>query len=227
VITALPRGIDALIGLFSPERCVRRMLAREVMGRARRLDRIRRETYAAAKSNRLVGPWSPANTNVNDIIGASSSTVRARVRQLVRDFPYFARAVNIIVDYVVGAGIVYQARIQDGSGKLDRKTNQPIEDVFARWADDADISGRAPSPTYAALFEGKELQEETPTQDPPIDGKLTRAKVVEMVENYFDQGLSHRQAFMRIAERYAQVVRRPVSHRGIESRYYKAMACPA
>ena len=81
--------------------------------------------------------------------------------------------------------------------------------------------------TYAALFEGQELQEETPIDDPPIDGKLTRAEVVEMVENYVDQGLSHRQAFMRIAERYAQVVRRPVSHRGIESRYYKAMACPA
>jgi len=64
------------------------------------------------------------------------------VRQLVRDFPYFARAVNIIVDYVVGAGIVYQARVQDGSGKLDRKTNQRIEDVFARWADEADISGK-------------------------------------------------------------------------------------
>lgn len=80
---------------------------------------------------------------------------------------------------------------------------------------------------YAALFDGQELQEETPIDDPHIDGKLTRAEVVEMVEHYVDQGLSHRQAFMRIAERYAQVVRRPVSRRGIESRYYKATACPA
>jgi len=80
---------------------------------------------------------------------------------------------------------------------------------------------------YEALFDGQELQEETPIQDPHINGKLTRAEVVEMVEHYVDQGLSHRQAFLRIAERYAQVVRRPVSHRGIESRYYKAMACPA
>ena len=142
MLTALSRSIDALIGLLSPERGVRRMMAREVMGHAHRLDRIRRETYAAAKTNRLVGPWSPGNSNVNDIIGASSSTVRARVRQLVRDFPYFARAVNIIVDYVVGAGIVYQARVQDASGKLDRKTNQRIEDVINRWADEADISGK-------------------------------------------------------------------------------------
>ena len=142
MLRPLSHGIDALVGLFSPERGVRRMMAREVMNHALRLNRIRRETYAAAKTNRLVGPWSPGNSNVNDVIGASSSTVRARVRQLVRDFPYFARAMNIIVDYVVGSGITYQARVQDGSGKLNRKLNQRIEDSVNRWADEADISGK-------------------------------------------------------------------------------------
>ena len=142
MLRSLSQGIDALVGLFSPEQGVRRMMAREVIGHARRLNRIRQETYAAAKTNRLVGPWSPGNSNINDVIGASSSTVRARVRQLVRDFPYFARAVNIIVDYVVGSGITYQARVQDGSGKLNRKLNQRIEDAVNRWADEADISGK-------------------------------------------------------------------------------------
>ncbi|WP_161807186.1 hypothetical protein, partial [Desulfatitalea tepidiphila] len=106
-------------------------------------------------------------------------------------------------------------------------TQVEVARMFNRDRDVVNKKVKRMADTYAALFDGQELQEETPIDDPPIDGKLTRGQVVNMVENYVDQGLSHRQAFMRIAERYAQVVRRPVSHRGIESRYYKAMACPA
>ncbi|MDA8139033.1 MAG: phage portal protein [Desulfobacteraceae bacterium] len=100
------------------------------------------ETYAAAKTNRLTGDWSPAWSNINDIIGASSPTVRNRVRQLVRDFPYFGNAVNKLVDYTVGDAIVYQARVKDGDGKLNTKLNQQIEDAFRWWADEADIAGK-------------------------------------------------------------------------------------
>jgi len=75
---------------------------------------------------------------------------------------------------------------------------------------------------YEDLFSGEAPREESPLKDPPIEGRLTRADVVKMVEAYTEQGLSHRQAFMRIADRYKDVVGRPVSFRGIESRYYKA-----
>ena len=59
----------------------------------------RSEMYAAAKTTRLTGAWNPSNANINDIIGASSPYLRARVRQLIRDFPYLTRAVRIMVDY--------------------------------------------------------------------------------------------------------------------------------
>lgn len=75
---------------------------------------------------------------------------------------------------------------------------------------------------YSPLFSWESPKEETPDDDPPIKGKLTRADLVSIVDSYTDQGLSHRQAFMRIARRYAEVVGRPVSFRGIESKYYKA-----
>ena len=78
------------------------------------------------------------------------------------------------------------------------------------------------SDKYDAAFKRLEVKEETPIDDPAIKGKLTRADVVAMVDAYVDQGLSQRQAFKRIAGRYAEVVGRPVSFRGIESRYYKA-----
>lgn len=106
-------------------------------------EKARSALYAGASTTRLTGDWTPIDSNVNDIIAASSPAIRSRVRQLVRDFPYFARAVNMIVDYTVGAGIQLQSRVMVPDGaKLDTRTIQRIEDAFAFWADDADLSGR-------------------------------------------------------------------------------------
>ena len=104
--------------------------------------KIRSDAYAAARTDRMTGGWSPVNTSINDILSASSSKVRARVRQLIRDFPYFARAANVLTDYTVGQGIYYQSRISDESGKLNKKAIQLAEDAFSFWADEADIAGR-------------------------------------------------------------------------------------
>ncbi|MFH0995789.1 MAG: phage portal protein [Pseudomonadota bacterium] len=102
----------------------------------------RTSLYAAAKNTRLTGDWLPLDSNVNDIIKASSPIIRRRVRQLIRDFPYLARAVNVIVDYVVGVGIQFQSKNTNANGKLNNKRNQQNEDAFKFWSDDADISGR-------------------------------------------------------------------------------------
>lgn len=102
----------------------------------------RRSGYAAASSPRTIGDWSPLTSTVNSLIAASAATVRARIRQLVRDFPYFARAVNVMVDYTVGEGIIYQANIRAVDGSRDRGRIQQAEDAFAYWADEADLAGR-------------------------------------------------------------------------------------
>jgi lambda family phage portal protein len=102
----------------------------------------RSEMYAAAKTTRLTGAWSIANPNVNDIIGLSSPAVRSRVRQLIRDFPYFARAANIMVDYSVGAGIMFQSKVKGPTGKLDKRRIRQIEDAVSWWMDEADIAGK-------------------------------------------------------------------------------------
>lgn len=99
--------------------------------------------YAAAKTTRLTGDWLPVDGSINNILSTSLTTVRARVRQLVRDFPYFKRAVDLVVDYTVGAGIHFQSRVKntDGSG-LDSRAITAIEDVFNFWADEADVAGK-------------------------------------------------------------------------------------
>ena len=127
--------VDGAVSIFSPKRAIARHLARQ------HYRKVRSNTYAAARVTKSTGPWSPANVNVNSLIAASAPAIRARVRQLVRDFPYFARAVNVLVDYTVGEGIQFQSKVQRG-GKLDHKKIVEIEDAARRWMDEADYAGR-------------------------------------------------------------------------------------
>jgi len=129
VLRRLGDALDSLVGVWAPASACRRRAARSAL-------------YAAARSPRASGDWSAIDGRINDLVGASAATVRARVRQLVRDFPYFARANQVLADYVVGAGIVYQSSIRTAAEKLHKKHIQRVEDAFARWADEADVSGR-------------------------------------------------------------------------------------
>lgn len=132
--------VDGVVSIVNPRKGLQRKFFRSVYDA--RAKHARRSQYAAAKTDRLTGSWNPTNDSVNSIIGASASTVRARVRQLVRDFPYFTRAVNIICDYTVGAGIQLQSKIKDPNGNIDKMRSQKVEDAFNFWAEQADISGK-------------------------------------------------------------------------------------
>lgn len=146
---SLARKLDDIIGVFSPSAQLRREEARR---------RVRRERmYAAAKADRLSGGWRPVDKDVNDLIASSSPQVRAKVRQLVRDFPYFASAVDNIVNLVVGDGIKMQARVRSGN-ELNQKVNQQLEEIWKRWCDEADISGRLHFDEMCALAKRQEME---------------------------------------------------------------------
>lgn len=134
----IPRAVNGLIEMIPPLRTLKNSMNRAhtnyVMKRA--------EMYAAAKTTRLTGAWNPTNANVNDIIGASSPYLRARVRQLIRDFPYLARAVRVMVDYSIGTGIQFQSTVEGSNGKRDKKRITMIEDAVKWWMDEADASGK-------------------------------------------------------------------------------------
>ena len=112
--------------------------------------------YAAAKTNRSTGGWAPADSSINDLISMAGPNVRARIRQLIRDFPYFARAKQIITDFVVGEGIAMQSRASDGRGNFNPVLAQQIEDAYARFMDEADIAGK---------LHGKEIEQLGKDQD--------------------------------------------------------------
>ncbi|MBE7413849.1 MAG: phage portal protein [Deltaproteobacteria bacterium] len=124
-LRAFESAIDRAIGVVSPRREVQRRYDRTMALKARQ--------YAAAKVSRTGGDWLPVNQDVNSIIRSSSEIIRGRSRQLVRDFPYFNRAINNLVNYSVGIGIVFQSRVQDEDGKYDKKAIRAIEDAV-KWA---------------------------------------------------------------------------------------------
>ena len=140
-LTLLGRSIDRTVGIVSPRSEVQRIHDRIMVDKAR--------MYAAAKVTRSTGDWMPVNQDANVLIRSSAPMLRARVRQLVRDCPHFARAVNIQVEFTVGTGMHFQSRIQNtkwqpGSkeSRLDRVACQKIEDAVNWWMDEADAAGR-------------------------------------------------------------------------------------
>lgn len=129
-------------GIFGPSRLVTRRSREQVAPSGKR-------QYAAAKVGRLTGDWLPVGKSVNDILRGSAPIVRNRVRQLIRDFPYFARAADLLVDWTVGPGTNFQSRVIDPDwrpgnpgSKFDRATCQKIEDAVAWGLDELDAAGR-------------------------------------------------------------------------------------
>jgi lambda family phage portal protein len=68
--------------------------------------------------------------------------MRARVRDLVRNFPPFARAVNGIVAFTVGRGSRFQSLALTPEGEPDIAARRRIEERFRAWMEQADVTGR-------------------------------------------------------------------------------------
>lgn len=101
---------------------------------------LARHGYEAARPSRLDG-WNPADQMVNHLIASASPRLRARVRDMVRNFPLFSRGLNGYTAFVVGRGARFQslATLPDGSPAL--AVRRTIEERFRAWmAEEADIS---------------------------------------------------------------------------------------
>lgn len=147
VLRTIGNGIDRTIGLFAPRHELQRIADRAMVEKARKLES---RMYAAAKPSRGTNDWQPVSQDINSIIRSSSTTLRSRVRQLVRDCPHFSRAVQVQVDFTVGTGTNFQSRIRNakwkpgekGQSRFDRGLCQSVEDAVQWWMDEADASGR-------------------------------------------------------------------------------------
>lgn len=123
--------LDKAISSVSPEAGLRRAVARakiEMLGSVR--------SYDAAKTGHSTGGWQGVTgKSANAEIGVALVNVRERSRDLVRNNPYAAKGVNVLVNGIVGAGIVPEPK--SGTDRQQTAT----EEVWNAWAEQCDADG--------------------------------------------------------------------------------------
>lgn len=120
--------LDRALAPFAPRYAARRLAARIA------IDNMTRAYDAAGKGRGTEG-WIAPSTSPDAEIGPAASILRARMRELVRNNPLAAQAVQVLVNNIVGTGI--RARAASGDRSLDRK----VDDLFERWSARCDATG--------------------------------------------------------------------------------------
>ncbi len=114
--------LDRAIAAVAPRAALRRVAARQAFDIATR-------GYDGAARGRLNGSWRTPNTSAETEIGTSAQLLRDRMRDLVRNNPYAANALSVLVTHAVGAGIV------------PRSKDKAVNKLFAEWAKQCDADG--------------------------------------------------------------------------------------
>ncbi len=114
--------LDRAIAAVAPRAALRRVAARQAFDIATR-------GYEGAARGRLNGSWRTPNTSADAEVGASAQQLRDRMRALVRDNPYAANALSVLVTHAVGAGIV------------PRSKDKAVNKLFAEWMKQCDADG--------------------------------------------------------------------------------------
>ena len=118
-----------------------------------------RSGYDAAMSPRGIGNWGPNVIDVNALIAQAGPILRARIRDLVRNFPPFTRAINGIVAFTVGRGARFQSLALTPDGEPDLSVRRRIEERFRQWMESgADVAGRLHFYEMQALAKRQECE---------------------------------------------------------------------
>jgi lambda family phage portal protein len=124
--------IDRLVAWASPEAGVRRAIARRSF---EALATDRRGYDGAARGRRTDG-WRAPGTSADAEVAAAGGLLRDRMRDLVRNNPHAAKAVSVLVNNIVGSGII--PRAATGDAKLDETVNR----LWETWSPLADADGQ-------------------------------------------------------------------------------------
>ncbi len=120
---------DRAVAAVAPRTAARRVLARQAF------ETLTRGYDGAAKGRRTEG-WRTRGSSADTEIGMAGALLRDRMRDLVRNNPHAAKAVAVLVNNIVGAGIM--PRAASGDDTLDRK----VDALFERWTADCDADGQ-------------------------------------------------------------------------------------
>ncbi len=91
--------------------------------------------YEAGRLGRRLRGWIAERRNINSLMSTGGENLRARARQLCRENPYAANAIEGFVGAAVGAGVKPSSLIADPA------TKKAVMAAFLRWTDEADADG--------------------------------------------------------------------------------------
>jgi lambda family phage portal protein len=129
-------AIDTLVGLFSPTSQIRRIQARNAIGKLKR-------SYSGSEPSRIAAGRKPKNYSADqELLGPwGADTMRAWARDLVRNQAYANGVVDTIVSSVVGCGINPQSVYETPEGDDIELVNDIRDRTFELWAEACDING--------------------------------------------------------------------------------------
>lgn len=119
--TSSTTWLDRAIGWMSPHAGLRRAQARTALLAVR--------AYEGASRGRRTDGWLSPNTSANVEIGAAAQTLRARSRDLARNNAWAAKALSVVANNVVGAGIM------PTSLSKNRRVFKNYEAMWKDWGD--------------------------------------------------------------------------------------------
>ncbi|MFQ6552946.1 phage portal protein [Aestuariibius insulae] len=122
------RRLDSVLQSIAPEFAVRRYANRITAANLRR-------AYDAAAKGRGTSGWRTASSSADAEIEVAGQPLRDRMRDLVRNNPMAAAAVQVLVNNMVGSGI--RPRAATGDPELD----QQVDALWARWQKQCDAHG--------------------------------------------------------------------------------------
>ncbi len=120
--------LDAVISGIAPRTASRRYAARVAIANMRR-------GYDGAARGRATDGWVAGGTSADAEIAVAGPVLRARMRDLVRNNAIAAQAVQVLVNNIVGSGII--PRANTGDAELDKTVDQ----LWQRWAATCDAHG--------------------------------------------------------------------------------------
>lgn len=99
-------------------------------------------SFEAAETPAWVESWPTHGSPINDDLARQLPTMLARARGLARNNEWAINYLTKLDDNVLGPnGLTLQMRVKKRNGKLDEKINALLESAWAKWGEQADVSG--------------------------------------------------------------------------------------
>lgn len=121
-------ALDTIFESIAPQYAAKRIAARRKIEANKQLIGMMRAYEGAAKGRRTDG-WRTLGTSANAETRRALNTLRDRSRDLVRNNPYAARAVNVLAANMVGYGIKTSIRTRN------KKDSPKLQSAWVEWAE--------------------------------------------------------------------------------------------